>query len=112
MKSSVVNYILLLLDSQDSVRIPGVGTLRRRLDPARLDVDKRKVRPPYARLDFIFSTRDSGTLLHEFIAHAAGVPLKDAQLHVETFSKELLQAVESDGEVAVEHLGEFFKKKV
>ena len=110
MKSSVVHYILLLLDTQESVRIPGVGTLTKRITPARLDTDQRQVHPPTPQIAFKASSKKTGKMLGSYIAYRTGLDEELATAHVDSFADRITNRLNENGRVVVKHLGVFYKE--
>ncbi len=111
MKSNVVYYILLLLDSENSVRIPGLGRLSRRVKPARVSKEEWTAAPPESTVDFTASEKKKGKLLARYIAYKSGVDSQAASNHVNEFATTIASELQESGRVSVDYLGVFQKKQ-
>ncbi|RLD22292.1 MAG: hypothetical protein DRI69_01580 [Bacteroidetes bacterium] len=111
MKSNVVYYILLLLDSENSVRIPGLGVLTRHVQSAKILTKEWLVKPPRATVDFTASGAVKGKLLARYISYKSGVDPKVAADHVGEFTKAVKSSLRASGKASVDHLGVFYQKE-
>jgi len=110
MKSNVVYYILLLLDSENAVRIPGLGVLTRRVQSAKILTENWAVKPPRASVDFTASGKNKGKLLSRYISYKSGVDPVVADDHVGEFSRTVKSAIHKSGRAPIDYLGVFYQE--
>jgi hypothetical protein len=108
MKSNVVYYILLLLDSENTVRIPGLGVLTRSIQSAKVLREQWSVKPPQATVDFKASGKNKGKMLARYISYKSGVDAGAADVHVGDFAASVKSSLRESGRVSIDYLGVFY----
>lgn len=111
MRSGVVYYILLLLDTENEVVIPGLGTLTRYNRAARIDSEETRVIPPSSTIRFAHDISASDSLLETFISHKTGLDEALSAAHVSEFTQEVQKNLDDTGRVAIDSFGVFYQRE-
>ncbi|MDX1476053.1 MAG: hypothetical protein R3301_00050 [Saprospiraceae bacterium] len=107
MSNHIPYYILMLLELEGQVRIPGLGILTRSVEPARIDQQASVILPPRAHSRMQVSDTAEGRLLEKFIAHHSGQPLQDVRDALHHFSSDLRTRTAEAGSATIASFGSF-----
>lgn len=97
MRSSIPYYILMLLEMEGQVRVPGIGRLTQSRVPARLRQGNGLIDPPQAGAYLEVSTIQKGKLLERYITYQSGARRKEARQAIAQFGQHIVKEIERSG---------------
>ncbi len=104
----IQEHIKTLLFEYSPVIVPGLGAFTTRYKPAQLNEALGKLSPPVKALEFNPQVTVNDGLLVGHVARQLKVKESVAELEIKWFVNSLFAAVEREGKVKVEGLGDFF----
>lgn len=99
------SYISDLLYRYECVTIPGFGAFLSHRISARIDADSQTFFPPQKRLSFNKQLQENDGLLANYISKAEEISYADALKRIQTYTRQILISLESDGSVTLEKIG-------
>ncbi len=102
-------YISELLQSHDSILLPGIGTFTKKYEPARFVPEEKFVKSPSKFAHFSPEPKHGETPLTAYIAEREAMDTEMIKDHYEKMAREMEHALEAGNTVELEFVGSFHK---
>lgn len=106
----ISNHIINLLQSNEQVVVPGLGTFVVEYNSAKINTIDNTFSPPSKKVIFDSFTPEDN-ILAEYISKNEGVPLEDANFQIKEFVENILNSIQGNKECDIKGLGKFIITK-
>jgi hypothetical protein len=103
-KMDILSYLASLIQTNNEVGVPGLGTFVKKKSPGRYDAGLHAFLPPSYQLAFDPEVRETG-LLAEYVSKKHNLSEASASYHIEQFVTKVKQELEEQLEADIDPLG-------